>query len=145
MKISRTLSITTDEFFDYLENQLLKIANDNLDKEQEAYTNTDIQEGFRIIQNRDTAVNKVELLINKYKKGELYEATASSITDSYRMSYQITPKDDTILVDYEQVNLNNFQAESKGFFAKLGEALYLSRMSNSLYDVERAVLKARTN
>ena len=70
MKISRTLSITKDEFFDYLENQLLKIANDNLDKEQEAYTNTDIQEGFRIIQNRDTEVNKVELLINKYKKGE---------------------------------------------------------------------------
>ena len=67
------------------------------------------------------------------------------MTDSYRMSYLITPKDDNILVDYEQVNLNNFQAESKGFFAKLGEALYLSRMSNSLYDVERAVLKARAN
>ena len=61
------------------------------------------------------------------------------------MSYQITPKDDNILVDYEQVNLNNFQAEAHGFFAKLGEALYLSRMSNSLYDVERAVLKARAN
>lgn len=145
MKITRKLTITVDEFFDYLENQLLNIANANLDEEQEAYTNSDIQEGFRIIQNPNVDVNKIELLINKYKKGQFYEATALSLTDSYQMSYKVTPEDDNILVEYEQINLNNFPAERKGFFAKFGEALYLSRMSNSLYDMQNAIMKARAN
>ena len=143
MKITRKLTITKDEFFDYLESQLLKIANDNLEESQEAYTNTDIHDGFLIIQNRDTEVNKIELLIDKYNRGELYQATAKSLTDSYRMSYFVRDLGDAIEVDYEQINLNDFSSERKGIFAKFGDALYLSRMSNSLYDVQNSILKSR--
>ncbi len=144
MKITRKLTITSDEFFDYLENQLLKIANENLE-DQEAYTNSDIQEGFQIIQSTNTEVNKVELFINKYIRGSEYAATATSLTDSYSMSYQVKPVSDGIEVVYEQINLTNPSPAKSGFFAKFGEALYLSRMSNSLYDVQNAIIKSRTH
>jgi len=143
MKITRTLNITCDEFFDYLENQLLNIANNSLE-DQEAYTNSDIQEGFRIIQNGDN-VNKLELIIENYVRGKSYSASVNSLTDAYQVSYTVNPIGDGIEVEYEQINLTKLFNAKTGFFAKWGEALYLSRMSNSLYDMQNAILKSRAN
>ncbi|MCR5668419.1 MAG: DUF3284 domain-containing protein [Lachnospiraceae bacterium] len=145
MKIIRNLSITKEEFFDYLEEQLLNIANHNLE-DKEAYTKKDIQSGFSIVDKSksDKAVTDVELRIEEYVRGTLYAATARSLTDSYHVEYHITEDTEGIQVEYLQENLALYAAEQrKGFFQKWGEALYLARMSNSLYDMQNEILKKR--
>ncbi len=140
MKIIRNLTVTTEEFYSHLENQLLKIANEKLE-DQEAYTSADLQDGFRILQGEGAA--QIELLIEHYVPGEIYKVSAHSMTDSYVMSYQTRENNGKLEVIYEQENLTDASDKKKGFFSKLGEALYLSRMSNGLYDIQNEILKKR--
>lgn len=144
MKIIRTLKITPDEFYDYLEREILETANQNCTGKA-AYTPADITAGFCTTKGGEESPSKIELTITSYERGSHYKAKATSFSDTYEFSYQTKTVDGGLEVTYEQELLNILSQKKKKnrLLAGFSEAVYLSRMSNHLYDLQEKILKER--
>jgi hypothetical protein len=144
MKIIRTLQITSDEFYDYLERNLLALANKNRNGKP-VYTSADIMSGFHFSYGAEEAPYKTELTVVEYRRNHHYKATTVSISEKLEISYDTKAVDKGLEVVYEQ-NIPQQSANTKKsnkLLRGFSEALFLSRMSNSLYDIQTEVMRNR--
>lgn len=144
MKIIRTLKITSDEFYDYLENELLEIANKNRTGKI-AYTPANITAGFSTTKGEKESLSKIDLTITSYIRGSLYAADTASATGTSHLSYSTKETADGLEVTFEQILPDNSGKKKKRnrLLGGFSDALYLSRMSNSLYDIQNKIIKER--
>lgn len=143
MKIIRTLDITSDEFYDYLEQELLAIANKDRTGKV-AYKPSDIRPGFKATRRTKEEHSAIDLIITDYVRGSCYKAKTRSIAETIEMAYITKPSGDKLEVTFEQEMLHYGQKKMNRFLRGFSDAIYLSRMSNALYDMQTAIVKART-
>jgi hypothetical protein len=145
MKIIRTLQITSDEFYDYLEHNLLSLANKNRSGKP-AYTSADIISGFHFSYGAEEAPYKTEFTVVEYRRNHHYKATSVSITEKLEISYHTKAVDKGLEVIYEQgAPQQSTKKKSNKLARGFSEALFLSRMSNSLYDIQTEIQRNRKN
>lgn len=144
MKIIRTLKLTSDEFYDYLENELLEIANQNCTRGT-AYTPEDINPGFKVTRGIKEAHQGVDLTITEYIRGCHYKAAITSLSGTTHLSYSTRQTDTGLETTFEQEMPNSVQKKKSRLFRGFSDAIYLSRMSNSLYDMQNKIIKDRKN
>jgi len=151
MKIIRTLKITTDEFYDYLETVLTDQAN-AAPGHKGKIRRSDIRTGFQMIQgpasggqNGGQNAAQTRLIITDYVRGLRYCAESRTMTDTLAVAYHTTAKEEGLEVVYEQSILGyEEEAKKKNWFLRgFSEAIYLSRMSNSLYDIQNQIIRKR--
>lgn len=142
MKIIRTISITSQEFFEELCQNLCKTANVGLPKE-EMITMEELMKGKTVIRNKNNVFKKDRFTIdaiipNQYMKGHISSAIEESVFE-----YQVESLQDGCTVT-SILEVNKKLEKEKSKAGKIWEeALTSSRMVNEIKDIEKKVLKRK--
>ena len=95
MKLIRNFKITSDEFYDYLEEKLLQDIQQTTGKKVKA---KEIKKGFRY----DKKDAYTTITINDYKRHEIYSATVKSRTDFITITYQTKETKEGLQITFEE-------------------------------------------
>ncbi|MBR3840988.1 MAG: DUF3284 domain-containing protein [Erysipelotrichales bacterium] len=141
MEITRNLEITASEFFDCL----FQNTVDEIAKESKKEISTDsIKKGFKFVHQGKDAYSRITFEVVDYQKDEYYKAKRTSFGGSVTVSYKVVPNDKGITVTLQQnVIQSGKPVEYKGIFGKFSEMLYLGRMSDNLYDIQKKVINTK--
>ncbi len=140
MKIIRTLKVTKDEFYDCLEENLLKTINKD---STQLLTSKDIKKGLKYSKNVNDVYARSDFTILEYQRGELYKAKTKSMTDSIVLTYNTKQTENGLKVTFEQNILSHETRKQSKLMKSFSELVFLSRMSNSLYDMQRLIFNKR--
>ncbi|MCD8326542.1 MAG: DUF3284 domain-containing protein [Lachnospiraceae bacterium] len=143
MKIIRTLKITSDEFYDYLENDLLETANQTRSSGKVRFTRSNIRPGFKVSRETGQAYSRIDLMVREYVRGKVYAGTTKSVADTIDFSYTTEVREDGLCVVFEQ-RMHNYEAKKMNKFTRAwSDITYLRRMSNQLYDIQAKIIRVR--
>ena len=140
MKIIRELQVTSDEFYDFLENGFLNQINqaDNQTKKIDR-----LKKGLRYSKLSDNVYTKTDYEILDYRRHETYAIQISSHSEKTITSYKTKPCAKRLEVTLEQEQ-NKLTKNSKSKIIKwMGELLYFGRLSENLYKIQGEIEKAR--
>lgn len=140
MKIIRELQVTSDEFYDFLENEFLNQINqaDNQTKKIDR-----LKKGLRYSKLSDNVYTKTDYEILDYRRHETYVIQISSHSEKTITSYKTKPRAKGLEVTLEQEQ-NKLTKNSKSKLIKwMGELLYFGRLSENLYKIQGEIEKAR--
>lgn len=138
MKLIRTFNITTEEFYNYLEDQLLRDIQKNTKRK---VTKKDIHSGYQY-ENKDA---NCKITIDTYTRGSTYISTVKSQTSYIRVSYHTQETKDGLQIEFEQfVSDQDDRIQQMNFFARqLHNWVSFGRMSHTLYDMRNAIINKR--
>lgn len=140
MKIIRELQVTSDEFYDFLENEFLNQINqaDNQTKKIDR-----LKKGLRYSKLSDNVYTKTDYEILDYHRHETYVIQISSHSEKTITSYKTKPCAKGLEVTLEQEQ-NKLTKNSKSKIIKwMGELLYFGRLSENLYKIQGEIEKTR--
>lgn len=140
MKIIRELQVTSDEFYDFLENEFLNQINqaDNQAKKIDR-----LKKGLRYSKLSDNVYTKTDYEILDYHRHETYVIQISSHSEKTITSYKTKPCAKGLEVTLEQEQ-NKLTKNSKSKIIKwMGELLYFGRLSENLYKIQGEIEKTR--
>ena len=140
MKIIRELQVTSDEFYDFLENEFLTQINqaDNQTKKIDR-----LKKGLRYSKLSDNVYTKTDYEILDYHRHETYVIQISSHSEKTITSYKTKPSAKGLEVTLEQEQ-NKLTKNSKSKLIKwMGELLYFGRLSENLYKIQGEIEKTR--
>ena len=140
MKIIRELQVTSDEFYDFLENEFLNQINqaDNQTKKIDR-----LKKGLRYSKLSDNVYTKTDYEILDYRRHETYVIQISSHSEKTITSYKTKPCAKRLEVTLEQEQ-NKLTKNSKSKLIKwMGELLYFGRLSENLYKIQGEIEKTR--
>ena len=140
MKIIRELQVTSDEFYDFLENEFLNQINqaDNQTKKIDR-----LKKGLRYSKLSDNVYTKTDYEILDYRRHETYVIQISSHSEKTITSYKTKPCSKGLEVKLEQEQ-NKLTKNSKSKLIKwVGELLYFGRLSENLYKIQGEIEKTR--
>lgn len=138
MELIRTFEITSDEFYDYLEEQLVSEIQKATHKK---LSKNIIRSGYKF-ENKDA---KSKITINQYERGKIYQSTVRSATSYVRITYQTQEKEEGLEIRFEQfVSGYDDQLDKKNIFSKtIHNIVSFGRMSNALYDMRTDIINKR--
>lgn len=140
MKLIRTFAITSKEFYDYLEQQLIEDIQNTTHRKIKL---KDIKKGFSY--EKKQAHSKIEIL--DYKRNEIYAIRVSSLTDHIDVTYQTYEDGEGLHITFEQL-VDSYEStkDKKNPISKFfHEWISFGRMSNTLYDMRSAIINIREN
>ena len=140
MKIIRELQVTSDEFYDFLENEFLNQINqaDNQTKKIDR-----LKKGLRYSKLSDNVYTMTDYEILDYHRHETYVIQISSHSEKTITSYKTKPCAKGLEVTLEQEQ-NKLTKNSKSKLIKwMGELLYFGRLSENLYKIQGEIEKTR--
>ena len=140
MKIIRELQVTSDEFYDFLENEFLNQIN----QADNQTTKIDrLKKGLRYSKLSDNVYTKTDYEILDYRRHETYVIQISSHSEKTITSYKTKPCAKGLEVTLEQEQ-NKLTKNSKSKLIKwMGELLYFGRLSENLYKIQGEIEKTR--
>ena len=138
MKLTRTFNIASDEFYDYLEEQLLDSIQKTTQKKVEKSA---IKKGLTY----DNKPAQCKVTIDEYKRGSLYQSTIRSITSVICVTYQTEETSDGLKIDFEQfISGHDDQFEHMNPIIRwFYQWIDFGRMSHTLYDMLTHILNKR--
>lgn len=138
MKLIRTFEITSDEFYDYLENQLLEEIQKTTKKKINKRV---IKKGY-FYENKTA---KCKITIDEYKRGSVYQATVHSQTSFVRITYHTQETKEGLQIEFEQfVSGQDDELDKKNFVSRqFHNWITFGRMSHTLYDMRTDILNKR--
>lgn len=138
MKLIRTLKITSDEFYNYLETKLkediLKHAKKKVSK---------IEKGVHYSIHATDRYARIDFKILNYERGKCYELEMKSYTDATVVRYDTKGVSEGLEVIFEQTINSEKDKKRNAITKKFAETVYLSQMSRTIYDIEANIIKNR--
>lgn len=140
MKIIRTLEITQEEFYDYLEEDLCHSIHEATNK---MISKKDIQKGLKYHKFEKSIQEKIEITILEYQRGEIYKSKIKTIGDTTTIFYRTRETEKGLEIIFEQ-NIHSFEtAKQNRFMRMFSEGVYLGRMVDTLYDIQKKIINKR--
>ncbi|MDD3027834.1 MAG: DUF3284 domain-containing protein [Erysipelotrichaceae bacterium] len=140
MKLIRTFAFTSDEFYDFLESDLL--ANAAKCTSRPLCVN-DIKKGFKYSKHDSNAHTRIDVTILDYQRHLHYKSKIKSIGDTITIEYETRNCEQGLEITFNQ-HFESFESTSHNKFMELfSQAVYLGRMTDTLYDIERKIVKRR--
>lgn len=140
MKVIRDLEISASEFFNGLLDKVIDDINTNTDKEVKK---EDLKKGFKLVCRGENIAQRMTFEIIDYQQDKVYKAKRKAVNGTVSVHYIVKPNDKGgINVTFEQI----FPEENKkqGALMKgFSETIYLGRMTDSLYDIQKTVLLSK--
>lgn len=140
MKVIRDLEISASEFFNALLDNVIDDIVTNTGKE---VAKENLKKGFKFVYRGENIGQHITFEIVDYQQDKVYKAKRKSINGTVSVYYVAKPNDKGgITVTFEQT----FPEESKkqGTLMKgFSETIYLGRMTDSLYDIQKKVLLSK--
>lgn len=142
MKVIRDLEITPSEFFSVVLEELVKEIKsvDKADIRPE-----DIHEGFQHIVHAEDPALKVVFEVVAYQEDKHYKSVCTSASGTVTVIYDVVPTDKGITVTfiYENTTPAGEKAKKKGLFGAFSEIMFLSRMTDRLYGIQRTIINRK--
>lgn len=138
MKLIRTFEITSDEFYDYLEDTLLEDIQKTTKRK---ITKKVIHTGYVY----DNPMAQCKITIDRYERGHFYQSTAHTKTDFIRVSYETEETPEGLKITFEQfVSGVDDEMDKKNFLSRQFHSwISFGRMSRTLYDMRTDILNKR--
>ena len=140
MKLIRTLHITSDEFYNYLEKEFINDAKKNANKKI-----AKLETGTHYSRHSQDQYARIDFKVLEYKRGEVYCLEMKSYTDKVTISYKTKETADGLETIFEQDIESDKHKKHNAIAKKFNETIYLSRMSRTIYDIEANIIKERNN
>ena len=140
MKVIRDLEITASEFFGVV---LEELAAEIRSLSGTECTAADLHEGYTYIHNPDDVSTKVVFEIVEYQEDRLYKAVRASAEGELIMTYDVVPNDKGITVTFTYENTTPAGQQKKGIFGAFSQIIFLSRMTDKLFDIQRTVINRK--
>lgn len=140
MKVIRDLEITASEFFGVV---LEELAAEVASLSGKDCTSADFHQGYTYIHNPDDVATKVVFEIAEYQEDKLYKAVRASAEGELIMTYDVVPNDKGITVTFTYENTTPAGQQKKGIFGIFTQTIFLSRMTDKLFDIQRTVINRR--
>ena len=140
MKLTRILKITEKEFYDFLENDLLfnifQCTNQKLSV-------NDVKKGLKYTKNNDDALARIDISILDYKRGSFYKSEVKSMADTITIFFETEIVDTGLKVILNQYFESFESAKHSKFMRLFSEGVYYGRMTDTLYDIQKKIIKNR--
>lgn len=138
MKLIRTFQITADEFYDFLEEQLLLDIEKTINR---AVTAKELKKGFRYEKKQANTV----ITIEEYKRNEVYSTTAKSRTDFITVTYRTKDTKEGLEITFEEYlsSYDSIRDKKNPLSRGLHDWITFGRMSRTLYDMRSDILNRR--
>ncbi len=140
MKLIRTFPITIDEFYDFLESDLLANAATCTSR---SLSVNDIKKGFKYSKHDNNAHTRIDVTILDYQRHKHYKSKIKSIADTITIEYETRTCEKGLEITFNQ-HFESFETTRHNKFMELfSQAVYLGRMTDTLYDIERKIVNRR--
>lgn len=134
MKIKRTLQISENEFYDYLEGELIRECQ---------LTKTKIEKGLNYKKTDPKTQLEISVFVINYIRGTLYEVKISSSYETYFLKYTTQENENGLEIQFEQ-HIESFEMKKQNRLMRLfSEGVYLGRMSDTLFDIQKKIHEKR--
>ena len=132
MKIKRTLQISENEFYDYLEGELIRECQ---------LTKTKIEKGLNYKKTDPKTQLEISVFVINYIRGTLYEVKISSSYETYFLKYTTQENENGLEIQFEQ-HIESFEMKKQNRLMRLfSEGVYLGRMSDTLFDIQKKSMR----
>lgn len=138
MKITRTLQVSEQEFYDYLEQDILSNVQQNSDSCLHAQ---DIKKGLKYSRNKSDRNARIDVMILEYQRGTCYKVEITSLTDTIVLSYETITTENGLTVIFHQTIQSFEKKKHKKLMKMFSEGIYLGRMCDVLYDIQTKIQK----
>ena len=139
MKVIRNLEISAREFF---ETMFVNLAEEIRATDKAEVDPADFQTGYSYIHNPENPALRVSFEIVEYREDTLYKAVRISNNATTTVCYEVVPTDTGITVTFTHESSAD-KNKKKGFFDGFLEILALSRMTDSLYAIQKDAITRR--
>ena len=140
MKLTRTIKVSEQEFYDHLEQELISTIKECT---QRQIHSQDIRKGLRYCKNEDNVHARMYVSILDYQRGCRYKAQIKSLSDTITLSYDTEVEKEGLKVVFHQ-SIESFEQKKHNKLMKMfSEGIYLGRMSDTIYDIQKKILKKR--
>lgn len=140
MKVIRNLEISAGEFFGVVLEELAAEIKSMSGKE---CTAAELQQGYTYIHNPEDVKLRVVFEIVEYQEDRLYKAVRSSAEGDLTVIYDVVPCDTGITVTFTYENTTPAGQQKKGIFGAFSQIIFLSRMTDKLFDIQRTVINRK--
>jgi len=140
MKVIRDLEISASEFFGVV---LEELAAEIKSLSGNDCAPADLQQGYTYTHNPDDVATKVVFEIAEYQEDRLYKAVRSSAEGDLTVIYDVVPNEKGITVSFTYENTTPAGQPKKGVFGAFSQMIFLSRMTDKLFDIQRTVVNRR--
>lgn len=137
MKVIRDLQITASEFFGVV---FAELAAEVKAAGGDAVATEALTTGFTQVYRPEDPALKVTFEIVEYQEDKLYKAARTSASGTATITYDVTPKADGITVTF---TYETSEPPKKGLFAAFSDMIFLSRMTDKLYGIQRTVINEK--
>lgn len=139
MKVTRNLEISGREFF---ETMFLNLAEEIRTTVKAEASVEDFRTGYTYTYHPENPALKVIFEIVEYQEDRLYKAVRTSANGTTTVCYAVTPIDTGISVEFTYENSAD-QKKKKSFFDGFTEIIMLSRLTDSLYAIQKDAITRR--
>ena len=139
MKVIRNLEISGREFF---ETMFLNLAEEIRATDKAEVDCAEFKTGYTYIHQPENPALRVSFEIVEYQEDKLYKAVRVSPNGTTTVCYEVVPTETGITVTFTQENSAD-RNKKKGFFDGFLEILALSRMTDSLYAIQKDAITRR--
>ena len=140
MKVIRNLEISAGEFFGVV---LEELAAEIKSLSGTDCTPSDFQQGYTYVYMPNDPALKVVFKIVEYQEEKLYKAVRSSAEGDLTITYNVTANDKDITVTFDYENTTPAGQQKKGIFGFFSQTIFLSRMTDKLYGIQRTVVNRK--
>lgn len=137
MKVIRNLEISASEFFSVVLEELVKEIKSVGKAEVRP---SDIHEGFQYTAHAEDPALKVTFEVVAYQEDKHYKSVCTSANGAITVIYDVVPNEKGISVAFTYENSTPAGKSKKGLFGAFSEIMFLSRMTDRLYGIQRTVI-----
>ena len=139
MKVTRNLEISGHEFF---ETMFLNLVDEIRATDKAEVDIAEFRTGYAYTHHPENPALKVSFEIVEYQEDRLYKAVRTSANATTTVCYEVSPTETGISVDFTYENSAD-QKKKKGFFDGFTEIIMLSRMTDTLYGIQKDAITRR--
>lgn len=140
MTVIRNLEISPSEFFGVVLEELVKEIRS---VDQADVRETDICEGFQYTAHAEDPALKVFFEVVAYQEDKHYKSVCTSAAGAITVTYDVVPTEKGISVTFSYENTTPAGRKKKGLLGAFSEIIFLSRMTDRLYDIQRTVINRK--
>lgn len=140
MKVIRNLEISASEFFGVVLEELVKEIK-SVDRTD--VRPTDIREGFQYTAHAEDPALKVSFEVVVFEEDKRYKSVCTTANGTVTVSYDVVPAEKGITVTFIYENTTPAGGKKKGLFGAFSEIMFLSRMTDRLYGIQRTVINQK--
>ncbi len=141
MKLKRTLKISEQEFYNFIEKDFVENFKACTGKDISV---DEIKKGVSYVREDKKVPGGTKITITEYQRNHCYGIEVKNVADTFSLLYHTCPVEKGLEVTLNQTVASFNKKRHNKLMRLFSEAIYLGRMSDTLYDIQKRIHKERS-